>query len=95
MPVSIPYTIYVHKTGEKLILAKTAHGLTPYDFEFIDATKQTFRDFISTIMTNHISIDGLTEAQYQKLVPEAYQKSDFDWKDRKKFLEFGDWYFAH
>ena len=94
MVAIIPYTIYVHKTGDKLLLARQAHDSIQKDYEFIEATKYLFREFIGSVIQYHASIDGLTEMQYDKLMKQAYQKSDFDWKDKKRLLEFGDWYFG-
>jgi hypothetical protein len=89
---SIPYPIFIHQTVEKLLIVKVEHNKEKKDVELIDAAKYLYREFIRGVMLYRLPVEDMSEQEYNKLVCEAYQRSDFDWTDKEEYIAYREWY---
>jgi len=102
----LDYPLYLHKSSGRLFLTREFHEHIEADpetaeenYRAIDSAKELFRDFLKRILDGEYEVTtaviSYRQSSYEEFIEdmrEAYRRSDFDWKNREEFLEFGDWY---
>ena len=99
MPETLSLDSFYHYTSEQLIHAAINHAQLKgrmkskgNNGESIDACKTLYRQFLENIVAGNYIIEFMTPETIERIVQEAYQRSEFDWKDEQQFMEFAKWY---
>lgn len=88
---------FLHKTLNRLAIANVTHGRAEKNLdletfaESVDGAKECFREFLEDIIQGRQTL-RLPPYFTIETIKEAYARSDFDWKDRRQYRQFHNWF---